>query len=682
MSIRNISKDHLREHAGIELLTHEHLPLPDHEDPLKFWTHHRTENTLVDLSVFAEGVIERRRAGGIWSGPFSGRPKLISQLAPALEATLFGCTRETVNQHINHLRGWWRLLDAVEQAAARVGQAMDRVEDVRQLTRVHLDFAHRSRMRRARFYQFYTAANTTLKKLGAAALFWNAPEDQEPTRHLPPKDHIKALRIALKQEWESVRRRWGLEDRIKADGFEPQTEEEANLLKHWQHYVKVRASSGKSLPTPDDLYAGYYKHAFKKATGIEIREVRKIAFPSRWDVETAFHLCLANTGWNPAVLLSLDASQPFLRTHPRESSRYLLTGTKARAGEKELPVTGLWKTTAGPGFIIRTWMERIAPLREQLMNMLAAERTRYSQMVQKGLSADELTCQLENIQRLEAGCRSIWLYVSRNGEIEWLDLSRGASFTCDGKRASYLALFLDHLNRERANRNEAPIAAVGASDFRDIFALYVWQMTGGNILALMRSLNHARLRTTQGYVDNNILNAERDHQARTFLGHLFEELGAGRVDITILAYMQRHGEVSKEMEQRLTDFRTHQRSRIEVACKDPFHPPTDLQPASADSRMCSSQRCLLCKPHAVILPESMSGIAMRIEELEAMRDVLPVGIWLESRFPEELRNGLDVLKLFSPDEVRKAREHWAQAIDNGAHHIPGLHLVGKKSEVV
>lgn len=684
MSIRNINKDHLKEHAGVELVTPENIALPDHEDPLKFWTHHDTENTLVDLTVFAQGVLKRPNNGtGKWGGPFTGRPQLILQLAPQLEANCFGCTSQTINARITSLRAWWRLFDTVEQAAEQVGQAIDRIEDVRQLTRVYLDFAHRSGMTKTIFYPFCLIANETLKLHGASALYWETPEAPDPKRHLPPEDQIKELRIALKHEWAKVRRRWALVDRVRAEGFEPQTDEESNLLKHWKHFAKVQGSSGKVLPTSVELRGGMTRQAFATSIGLGLLEMREIAFPSRWETETAFHMSLANTGWNPAVLFSLDAHngyQTFLRTNPRDPRHYLLTGNKARAGGKEQPVSGLWKTTAGPGFIIRTWTERIAPLREQLKTMLMAERTRYAQMKQDCASADELTRQLESIQRLEAGCRSVWLFVGRYGEIEWLNPFTTTCLQLNGKGTTYMAVFLDRLNRERAARNKAPIAFVSPSDFRVMFAMYVLRMSGGNILAVMSALNHARLRTTDGYVDTNILNAERDHQARTFIDHLINELGKGRVDITILAHLQRHGAVNKEMEQRLTDFRAHQRSRMGVACKDPFHPPIDIQPESANKRMCGPQRCLLCKPHAVILPESMSGIAMRVEELEAMQDDLPVGIWLESRFPEELRNGLNVLRLFPPDEVRKAREHWAQAINNEAHHIPGLHLAGNMSE--
>ena len=54
-------------------------------------------------------------------------------------------------------------------------------------------------------------------------------------------------------------------------------------------------------------------------------------YPDAHDIRNAFYLCLATTGWNPAVFLSLDVKEPFLGPHPKDSSRFILTGTKDRA---------------------------------------------------------------------------------------------------------------------------------------------------------------------------------------------------------------------------------------------------------------------------------------------------------------------------------------------------------------
>ncbi len=686
MSIRHYEKDHLKEHAGVELATLEPPALPEHRDLLKFWTEHPTENTLIDLTLFAEGEYERPRGATVkqWRGPFTGRPQLIRQMAPTIKEICFGYSDESVRSLYAAFRGWWRLLDAVENEAAARGQPMSRVEDVCLLQSMHSEFAHRSRMRQPKFNLFLTCANSILRNLGAPMLYWNARRDATPKRDLPPEDQTHALRIALKQAWEAVRREWIRLDRVRTAGFVPQTEEEAELLRHWRYFNGKQQAYSKALPTSAELCNGTSPSQFSEKTGMGISIMRAVAFPTRWDVDAAFHLCLANTGWNPAVLYSLNVEnkEQFLRQHHKDDGRYLLIGTKVKAGGKEQPVSGLWKTRWGPGRIIKDWMARVEPLREQLKVEVARARKQYAQMEQDGASPDELGRQFGAIQNLEAGCRSVWLYVSAGGEIIWLEQRDSGGHRLNGKQVPYLAVLIDQLNRERATRGDVPIPSVVQSDFRDIFATFLWRQSGGNLFVVMRLLNHAHLATTERYVDNTILNAERDQLARTFLDHLFAELGKGRVDIAILTHLQRHGAVTPEMEARLHDFRALQRSRIGVACKDPTHPPPEIQPKTDGLRLCTPQRCLLCKPHAVILPESLAGVAMRVEELEAIQRAISVETWLASDYRQELSNGLDVLRLFSADDVRNARTLWAQAIGAGVHRIPGLHHMPGQKETV
>lgn len=672
MSIRKVKKDHLKEHAGVELL--KPFSLPDHGDPLKFWTHHETDNHLVDLTPLAEGQYENPATGN-WNGPFSGRPQLIRQLASAIEIGFTGITSDTAKNRLGLLRQWWRLLDAVEKDAEEKGQPMYRVEDVRQLTAVHREFAYRSGMRQHPFRIFISYANVVLKQLEAPGLYWKSPENPEPKRHLPPQDQSKALRHALRRKWYEVRDRWEFMDRIRSEGFVPHNGEEADLLKHWCHFAEKQHMTGKANPATADLI-GKRKQAsdFTDSTGMYVSTMRTIVFPTRADAEAAFYLCLAQTGWNPATLYSLDASETILQNHPRDENRYLLVGKKARSGGEDQPVTGLWRTTSGPGFIVDAYMKRIEPLREQLKADLLAEKQKYAQLIQEGASADGLTRQLKEIRQLEKGIRSVWIYVGKQG-VNWLTQKKASNShaTNDGRKLHYVSRVLEELNCERAKRGATLIPLVTPSDFRDIFAEFVWRASGGNILALKNALRHKRVTTSERYVNNNILNAERDGEIITFHNNLFGQLYEGIVDATTLAHEQRYGPVTKEQKQRLNEYRALQRSRIVMGCRDPFHPPEDIQQNSGNRRLCRSQRCLLCKKNAVILPESLSGIAMRIEELVAMQEAIPVTTWLISRFPEEMDNCLYVLKkLFPTEDVRQAREHWKQRIADGSHRIPGI----------
>lgn len=154
MSVRKYNKDHLKEHAGVRLSAPVKIDAPESDDPLVFWTQDEKDPCEVNLNPFATGQANIPGGGKKKFNPFAGHPELIHQLAPAIEETLLWATKGTVAQYIYSLRVWWRILDAVEAAAATAGQPMRRVEDVRLLTNVHSDFAHRSGMSRHTFNKF------------------------------------------------------------------------------------------------------------------------------------------------------------------------------------------------------------------------------------------------------------------------------------------------------------------------------------------------------------------------------------------------------------------------------------------------------------------------------------------------------------------------------------------------
>lgn len=682
MSIRKHNKDHLQKHVDNCTKELEFTSPPESVNFLQFWVQHPNQNTFVDLSIFSEGLNEEVVYSGKWIGGFSGRPRLIRQLAPAIKANLLGVSTDTVRHRISALRMWWRLFDRVEKAAEQVEETYVRVEDVRQLTRIYSDYACQNGMYRTMFNFFTAIADASIKALGAPKLYWSSPVNPKVNRHLPPEIETDLLRVALKQAWQAVRRKWALMDRIKNPNFSPKTEGENNFFKHWLYFTDMQRKYNVTLPTTEQLVGKHGWFRLKESQGLTISTLRETVFPTMWDVHTAFHMCLANTGWNPSVLATLDVKfeESFLRSHPQDESRYILVGKKARAGGKEQYVGGLWKTPWGPGPIIREWLKRVVPIRKLLQAKLLIEQEKYAIMLQSGASYKELIQQYSVVQHLERGTRSIWLFVGKTGCIGWVESTIERHYL-NGKDVSYLDCLTYKLNEERVARGEFIISSVKTSDFRDIFAMYVWRQSGSNILAVMRLLSHAQLKTAQGYVDNNILNAERGQKIRTFLEDLFSELGQGRLDITILAHQQQFGTVAPEMEKRLNDYRALERSRLSFGCKNPYAPPTAIQPDTDGSKRCGQHRCLLCS-EGVILPESFDGVAMRVEELRAIQNTISVEAWLTSDFPQELTNGLNALKLFPVDKVGTAMERWAQAIASGEHRVPGMGFIIKLVEVI
>ncbi len=142
---------------------------------------------------------------------------------------------------------------------------------------------------------------------------------------------------------------------------------------------------------------------------------------------------------------------------------------------------------------------------------------------------------------------------------------------------------------------------------------------------------------------------------------------------TILAQLVRHGALTPEMEARLKEYRALMKSRVGAGCSDPRHPPEYVAPNHVPGRLCGTNRCLKDCHNAKFLPESMDGIAMRVEELLMMLERLPRETFLLGGFDMELDSGEYLLDTLYPAEaVSLAREKWRKRIASGEHIAPGL----------
>ena len=136
MSLRKKNKDHIRESAfGPQAVAAE---VTDYTStPLQFWTKHEHKPVFIDLSVFETGEISRKVRGGQWGGPFSGRPELIHQLAPAIKEHLQFSPKSSATSFVKHLRQWWRLFDEIESRTKEVGLPLIRISSVKDFTELH-----------------------------------------------------------------------------------------------------------------------------------------------------------------------------------------------------------------------------------------------------------------------------------------------------------------------------------------------------------------------------------------------------------------------------------------------------------------------------------------------------------------------------------------------------------------
>lgn len=714
MTIRNKSKDHLRVHGGVELVAPTLTPISD--DPLRFWTNHPTENTIVGLHVFAVGESENP-GNGRWSGPFFGRAELIAELAPAIQARMTLAAQSTCRNYNQALRKFWRVCDQLEATVTADGRSVERLTSVRDLTHLHEAAMHRVGINNYHFGFILNLANDVRRLLRLGPLMWTVPKEDKPNRQLIPDSHAKALKIGIKRDWERVRRTWERHDAIR-QGEEPNTltefekqdaaiarqytEKNEKLRQNWVHLVRIQKTTGKLLPTAEQLCEGATRKTLSYR-GIWLTQLRAIDFPTFEDASIAFHAALMGSGWNPSTLITgIDATLPErIFPHPKNIKQSVLVidvpqdeaqdkvedievtmqGGKRRAGGRQQFCIGLKKNPDSPPNIVAAYLDRTKALRQQLRQDVMKAQAELARLKAEVAQERVVERQFKRLQTLQQGLRNVWLYVGMKGAIEWIDgkdWSKFGSPKAEGG-VSYLDNVIMRINVQRVARGELPIARIVPSDFRDIFARWVHLQTGGNIIAVMFALGHAGLRSTNVYLDNNIFSAENGETVRRFMTHLFEELEQGRVDLTILAQLVRHGPLTLEMQDRLVEYRALTRSGVQAGCADPRHPPAHISPDHIEGKLCGTQRCLRDCPNARFLPESLDGIAMRVEELMVMSDHLPLDTWVKGAFEEELESGEYLLAdLYPQDAVDKSRAHWREKIRSRRHVVPGVGLISEQ----
>lgn len=702
MNIRTNNKDHLKDLAQPLMAVPETNDLPETGNLLKFWTKHATKKMLVDLSVFRDGqlVNPNNGGGGLWRGPFTGRPELIAQLAPTMREMTEFMSSATNQQYLSSLRSWWHLLDSVEASARAAGHSFTPVATVADITEIHRQWAFDHAMHRQEFTSFVRLTNVARSALGLKQLYWNGPESANPTRHLPPQWQTDKIRFALKRGWFNALDRWDLAEQLIAY---PVIDEEKQLIAEQKQTNKNNIQQLTRIKARQDelkrLRENYKKfntvvQSKKKITpsSKEIREFHSINlhqmhrrglnlgtmlsgnYPDSIDIRMAFHLCLAYTGWNPAVLLSLNVNDKFVETHPKDTRRYIMRGFKARGGTEQF-TDGLFKSQGSPGVILLTLMKRTEPLRKQLSQDIQALQSELSRLKKQGAEQAEVDATINAIQEMQSGLCSPWLYADSNSgrrdtTVGWL---HDKNYQKLGASKNFLQTLIDNLNQKQPAEKQLDVLVAG--DFRDAFAAFSYLSSGGSVLAVMRALGHRNLGSTQHYLNNTLINERSESVFRSFSQSLWHEIKVHkRVDPSILAKWSRDGEVTEEQRQRLVEYRSMRRSRVGVGCKNPTDPPKFIDPSfvAQGSSMCRVQRCMLCVEHAVIFPDSLPGLTKRLTELLHVKTHIPLQTFNDSSFDTELENTQLALMGFDPAEVEKHAIHWEQQIKSGKHRVIDL----------
>ncbi len=737
-----VNKDHLKSELGRLSLATKSAAYPETNPPLVFWTRSPLKPYLVDLSEFADGISKDDERG---AEPYRGRPALIEQLFPAFKARHILAAPRTIDTIKGGLRKWWRLFDSIEANQARElesGKIVPRVSSVLDLGPLHGSQALQSGMSRNDFHSFVVLADITLLALGTKRrLHWPSPSKrQRQIAVVPPSEDVKALYHGIRDDWHVAKHRWSIADGLIAGaengGFiAGESRDAIYLLKEYKS-CSTRGEEGdceghrqryqKQCEHERLLLAGLLhwrniseqigsvdldRRSFKRATFPEhigrplgIAQVAKAMYANGTDIRSAFHLCLAVGGLNVSVLtqlrldlragvelpshlsgLAVDEALrrswvlercPFLVQSPVDGE-YYIEGWKERS-KSWISRTYKWKQQLTPGpilieLIIRTW-----PLRLVLIKQLSATEKALQEAYGRCESEVEINKLKKALHELGSGIVSPWVYRGVRG-ICWLDDTDYRQVTAD---KSYLDLVIDRTNAQRRLHGAPEVIPMDPRRFRDAYAAWALNISGGEVLAVMVALDHRRLTTTGIYLDNTAIRSRILKKYRIFSNALFASLDKGDLDPTRIALETRYADAEGErlrMSARLSEYRAALKSRYGIGCRNPTKPSKQADPIFEPDgiKMCSAHRCMLCKENAIITPEAYPGLMLRQAELEIIEEQTPVASFKLSLLDAELSNTKAALLPFKEAQLEvmaSTVEAYKKEIRDGIRRIPGFAL--------
>lgn len=688
MTIRKTNKDNIEKFTPYVVSSVDTNNDRINENPLRFWTKHDTKPCHVDLTDLALGQ-DIPKKGGLkarWLGGYTGRPQLINELLPAIKEKLTWAAEKTCQGLVANLKNWWRLLDEIERKDSKTALQIRKVSSVKDLTHLHQQLAVQ-RFLPTTFSAFRSIADSTRRALGLSPLEWIGPGERHTTRKLPTPAQSRKLFLRIKRGWLDAIDRWDLVDQLLSGNRIPETERERSLLANAAYLVEtlnLQTSKGKAFFKIEAAISRWTEEngtsrAAMAREGLSTQIMQEAFYPTSTDIRMAFHLALIGGGWNVQTLLDLkvktdalaEARTPFLKNHPQDPSRYILVGFKARGYSNHI-LHGDWKTDRSPGTIIKTLVEKTWPVRMGIVDELKRAEAQLEKAIDSGASHDEIIAQKKAVVELQRKSTSVWISVTK-GSVEALS---STTYDKNSRTVQFLHQLIHEINvgsKSEDASDKVPI--ITASDFRDIFAEYIYRTSGGSVLAVKRLLGHRSLESTTRYLSNTVISRESSRVFKLYTDAMWKMVSEkGHVDHTALKQIVEKGEITEEMNSRLEEYRYLKKSRLNMGCKDPKNPPERLSPFfnADDSQMCTMQRCTLCE-HAVLTPESIEGLAMRLSELRYLKLHIPIENFqrgADTSFQVEMESTEFALERFDPDSVDHFLKLWEARLSRGEHRAP------------
>lgn len=635
---------------------------------------------------------------------FTGRPRLIEELAPELRTTLFGKSHGTVERQLSCIKKFFCYLTELERDLGRNIQSCCDLTgpDGEGFKRFLLAEAGNILKTKHKTLIFINRLAIHVRKravgtgeLENARLLWPTIEyDEAPREHqdVDPKA-LKAVYIAAKRAFDDSLKQMHRGARAFAVGIDPRTTGQVgnrgrrdgmpgsarnmewykwrNLAVLFRNRVRHRLLTGKDIDTTvHNQIRKIKQRAANPGWPVASSDrLYRLSAPSLSDCMAAYGLVSLHTGWMDTVRAINVVDDDFEECNDWYSDR---TGQLTHGQDKRGTVAILAAEEEGSetdGDLNNELSVEINATRPKTGRLHSAlslktaryhpyavikaqiERTRYLRDLLRecraALLAKPQTTEVRaEIARVERKLRSPWLFLNVNNHGHKAVGLLGMTYAVP--TAFKVTLKQQAVVWVERGGNQALVRAIEAlkpGDIRDGYAAFLFASSGGNIFAVQQALYHRSIATTRHYLRQKRQIAERFKQFRTMSQALFDEVDTGRtVDPTVLRLATSPNGITDEDRETLTANRIAStfRSRYGMGCMDPFNPPKDIAPNHVVDTLCASQRCLLC-PLAKVTPDALGPLAIRHAELLELRRMIPPGRFLTSSLCIEFQ-GIEIIR--------------------------------------
>ncbi|AGG90941.1 hypothetical protein R2APBS1_3890 [Rhodanobacter denitrificans] len=666
----------------------------------------------IDFVELWIGASEKLTGAGrkSWNGGFEGRRDLADLVWPALQTLARDWGQSSLVQAAAALRSFWRFLDSYE--AVFEGEiTRDVLGGALGQLWLYPPPGVRGGTPRPGYYSL--VAQILKMALGPTQFHWpNAPRSISNDKDIPAEEEARAAFHLLAEQAKKIFRRWKRADELAQQGRNlldiprKQQGKDGRMLHFYVTESDIHATYraiiqrlGDPLPRSTQICA-LFGLVEKKGvppwwhrTGLNLDDAQYGLYPSPSDLYCLSQLFMARTGWNPSTVYSIDISNPlWARIHGRpDNDIWVIESWKERSKG--------WQTTlcrgrvqTGPLHIVQALIDRTKPLRDLLATgahrlstdaSVDVDAARLSSFVKTSpwLAAgnNRFSGRVVSINRSQPNEASSWFrqkVVAHNAQAE----ERNVEIDKDNAAAAIKNALLAKTNATLPIGQLKPLVTIRRraiaipltfvpSDWRDVFATHVFQESRYSMVMVQWALGQRHLTSTRHYLRNRLWRQFSEKRLQQAQEVLFEELGAGRCDPTILHARLELGIVPNEEQlSRLERFRM-KATPAGYVCSTPYTPPREIDPNNpldGKTPCRAGTRCPGCPRGYAFDARRM---VLRLVELEKIRASVSVVIWSESQLSADLDQLRIDLEQWSADEVAEYRVFWEEEIRNARYHL-------------